>query len=193
MSFPPELASVLTGASIGQLANWRRGDRLLVPEVSATRPVLYSFRDLVALRTFVRLRSVVPLQRIRKAMRSLKAMDLTDHPSRYQLVSDGGSVYLIESEGEKGATDLVLAPGQKVLLTLEDAFEPFVNLQQRRVVNFRHPRARLSVREQRVGGWPTIDGTRVPYDTVARLVAGGVSAEDVARFYPTVSAEGALR
>jgi uncharacterized protein (DUF433 family) len=191
MAFPPELTSVLTGASVGQLTNWRRGNRLLVPEVSAVRPILYSFRDLVALRTFVRLRADVPLQRIRKALRSLDAMDLTDHPSRYHLVTDSGSVFLVEAD-ESRATDLVKVPGQTVLLTLEDAFAPFENLQRRRVVDFRHPRAHLSVREQRVGGWPTIDGTRVPYDEVARLVAGGISPEDVSRFYPTVSAAGAL-
>lgn len=190
MAFPSELASVLTGASMGQLANWRRRDNhLLVPEVSPIRPVLYSFRDLVALRTFVMLRSQVPLQRIRKALRSLEALDLTEHPSRYQLHTDGASVYLIEADE---TTDLVGAPGQRVLLTLEDAFAPFINLQRREVVDFRRPRALIRVREQRIGGWPTIEGTRVPYDSVADLVEGGVRPEDVERFYPSVSVDGAL-
>lgn len=194
MAFPPELASVLSGASLYQLAGWRRANHLLVPEVSATRPVLYSFRDLVALRTFVRLRADVPLQRIRKALRGLEALDLTDHPSRYQLHSDGDGVFLVEVDEEDvpRTTDLVRMPGQGVLLTLEDAFAPFTNLQRRPVVDFRRPRANLRVREQRIGGWPTIKGTRVPYDTVANLVEGGVSPEDVARFYPSVSVDDAL-
>jgi len=53
--------------------------------------VSYSFRDVVALRTFVYLRSrEVPLQRVRKAVRSLRDMGATEHLSSYQLVLEDG-------------------------------------------------------------------------------------------------------
>jgi len=185
MSFPADLTSVLTGATMHQLAQWRRGDPpLLTPEHGNRPEVLYSFRDVVALRTIVKLRSQVPLQRIRKAFASLQDLDLTDHPSRYTLFTDGDSVFLVEGEE---ATDLVKKPGQRVLVTLDDVFRPFLNFRDEEVVDFIHPRPRLEVRETRLGGWPTIIGTRVPYDTVANLVAtGDVPADAVSEYFPTV-------
>lgn len=188
MSFPPDLASVLTGASLSQLASWRRAPAVLVPEVSAAKRIEYSFRDLVALRSFVRLRTEVSLQKVRKALTNLRGFDLTDHPSQYLLVTDGESVFLVQDDG---AMDLVKRPGQQTLLTLEDIFRPFKNWQGKEVVDFQRPRRHLEVREQRLGGWPTIEHTRVAYDSVARLIEGGVLPEDVGHFYSSVDAAGA--
>ena len=60
MSYAPKLAAALSGATVRQLAYWRRpgpdGQPVLIPEYSASRPIDYSFRDVVALRTCVRLR-----------------------------------------------------------------------------------------------------------------------------------------
>lgn len=186
MTFPVELTSVLSGASIGQLRSWRRPPNpLLIPEVALRPRALYSFRDILALRTVVYLRKEVPLQRIRKAYNSLQAFDLTEHPSRYRLTTDGNSVFLVENGS---ATDLVKNPGQQVLAEVGDIFKPFGNLQGVQVVDFLHPRPRLSVRASRMGGWPTIEGTRVPYDTIADLVAGGdVPPAEVGRYFPTVN------
>ncbi len=185
MSFPADITSVLTGATASQLSLWRRGSApLLVPEDGTKPRVLYSFRDVVALRTMVKLRSEVPLQRLRKAFRYLQDIDLTEHPSRYVLTTDGDSVYLIEGQE---ATDLVRRPGQRMLTTLNDVFAPFTNFRGDAVVDFLHPRPRLEVKAGRMGGWPTIRGTRVPYDTVARLVSGGdIPASDIGRYFPTV-------
>jgi uncharacterized protein (DUF433 family) len=114
-------------------------------------------------------------------------MDLTDHPSRYTLMTDGTSVFLVEGEE---AVDLVKTPGQIVLTTLDDVFRPFLNFKQQEVVDFLNPRPRLEVREARMGGWPTIVGTRVPYDTVANLVADGdIPASAIGDYFPTVEPE----
>ncbi|MFE5853526.1 DUF433 domain-containing protein [Streptomyces sp. NPDC056500] len=186
MSFPVDLTAVLSGASVSQLHSWRRTS-LLEPEAQAN-PVRYSFRDVVALRTFVYLRSQLPLQRIRKAMEQLKRWDLTDHPAAYVLRTEGDSVFLVQ---EERAIDLVRRPGQEGIWSLVDVFAPFENMQGRAVADLRNPRPSLEVKEQRLGGWPTIQGTRVPYDAVAKLVTGGVPAKDVSRFYPTVGVAGA--
>jgi uncharacterized protein (DUF433 family)/DNA-binding transcriptional MerR regulator len=186
MSFPVDLTAALSGASVAQLHSWRR-THLLVPEVQ-DNPVRYSFRDVVALRTFVYLRSKLPLQRIRKAMDQLRKWDLTEHPAAYKLVTEGDSVFLVE---EERAIDLVRRPGQEVIYSLANIFAPFENMQGRTVADFRRPRPHLEVKENRLGGWPTIEGTRVPYDAVARLVAGGVPPAEVQRFYPTVEVSGA--
>lgn len=187
MSFPVDLTAALSGASVSQLYNWRRTE-LLRPEIE-DNPVRYSFRDVVALRIFVKLRTDIPLQRIRKAMSQLREWDLTEHPSTYRLLTDRDSVFL--AEDEKAAVDLVRRPGQQVLLTLEDAFKPFTNMQGREVVDFSRPRPQLEVKELRLGGWPTVAETRVPFDTIGKLVSGGVPAADVARFYPAVDAQAA--
>ncbi|MFE2600142.1 DUF433 domain-containing protein [Streptomyces sp. NPDC059396] len=181
MSFPVDLTAALTGASTAQLHSWRR-THLLEPELQAN-PVRYSFRDVVALRTFVYLRSQLPLQRIRKAMEQLRKWDLTEHPAAYVLVTEGDSVFLVQ---ESRAVDLVRHPGQEVMFSLADVFGPFENMQGRNVADFRRPRPHLEVKENRLGGWPTIQGTRVPYDAVAKLVAGGLEPGEVQRFYPTV-------
>ncbi|WP_239654746.1 MULTISPECIES: DUF433 domain-containing protein [unclassified Rhodococcus (in: high G+C Gram-positive bacteria)] len=111
-------------------------------------------------------------------------MDLTDHPSRYTLTTDGTSVFLLEGDR---ATDLVMSPQQQVLVSLDDVFKPFKNWKGEQVVDFLNPRPRLEVRETRMGGWPTIRGTRVAYGTIANLVKDGdVPAEFVGEYFPTV-------
>ncbi|NKR24060.1 DUF433 domain-containing protein [Rhodococcus hoagii] len=193
MTFPVDLTCALTGATKGQLASWRRPPNPLLAPEGGRSPVLYSFRDVLALRTMVFLRSQVPLQRIRVAFESLGQMNLTDHPSRYKLTTDGSSIYLID---ETGATDLVKKPGQRVLADLEQIMRPFPNFRDEMVVDFVHPRDNLELREGRMGGWPTILGTRIPYDTVARLQRGGpgvaVPPEEIERFYPSVSVAAAI-
>jgi uncharacterized protein (DUF433 family) len=189
-SFPVDLTSVLTGASVGQLGYWRRGNHLLVPEISS-RPALYSFRDLLALRTVVNLRRTHSLQAIRTAFSSLREFDLTEHPSQYQLVAHGKSIVLIQ-EGQE-AIDLVKSPGSYLLATMDDIFAQFETKTGRRVVDFRAPRPHLEVRERRLGGWPTAENTRVPFDSIAALMATGeVSASQVQHYYPSVTAEAAM-
>jgi uncharacterized protein (DUF433 family) len=133
---------------------------------------------------FVKLSREVSLRRIRKALSQLEDGDLADHPSAYRLITDGKSVFLVE---EDGATDLLHQPGQRTLLTVEDAFAPFENRQGRRVADFRHPRPQLEVHEQRLQGWPTAIGTRVPYDSLAQLAIGGMTPAEVVRSYPSVT------
>ena len=188
MSFPVDITSALTGATKRQLQNWRSGAApLLVPEYGIRPQALYSFRDLLALRTVAKLRKETSLQKIRRAFRALQDMDLTEHPSSYTLIARDNSIYLVE--GSADATDLVKHPGQRVLATLDDVFAPFLNFREDPVVNFIHPRERLEVREGRIGGWPTIRDTRVPFDTIACLVAtGDIPASEVSEHYPTVSA-----
>lgn len=189
MPFPIPVASVLTGASISQLAHWRRTD-LLVPETKADgRPLLYSFRDLLALRTVVRLRHDVSLQKIRRAFGNLPRLDYTEHPSRYDLVQVGDTIAIRDSESE--VIDLVRAPGQQIA-NLGEVLKAFRTEDGADVVDFLSPRPNLTVREQRLGGWPTIAGTRIPYDVIASLMAdGSVAPRDIRKLYPSVSAAAA--
>jgi len=191
MAFPVPETSVLSGASVSQLHNWRRTG-LFVPEVDPTgRPLLYSFRDVIALRSVVKLRSVKSLQKIRKAFKNMPTLDLTEHPSAYSLVDTGASILVVKRDGE--SIDVLANPGQTQLANLEEIMNAFTTEEGRDVVDLRRPRARLEVREQRLGGWPTIQGTRVPFDVIANLIMdGSVAASDVARYYPSVTEAAAL-
>jgi uncharacterized protein (DUF433 family) len=189
MSFPLALASVLTGATNSQLRSWR-SKGLVVPEVSDARPTLYSFRDLVWLRTLVFLRSRTSLQRISIARVNLDLVDLTEHPSKYRFATNGKTI--IVDDGAGTVIDLVKKPGQADSFTFEEISEAFTDFRGRDVVDFRRPSTHIEVELGRLGGWPTIEGTRVPYDLVARLVDNRtVFASDIQSFYPSVSAAAA--
>lgn len=189
MAFPADLTSVLTGASIHQLRRWRSSG-LAVPEVRESRPMLFSFRDVVALRTIVWLRSNISLQRIRTAFSNLDVLDFTEHPSKYKFATDGKTIVVADEAGL--GVDLVKQPGQPSLFTLAEVFAAFDNIHAQPVVDFRRPRKNIAVNGRRMGGWPTVTGTRVTYDAVARLVDNKtVFIDDVPHFYPGVTAEAA--
>lgn len=194
MAFDKTLASYLTGATEAQLTSWARKG-LLVPEIEDGRRRLYSFRDLLALRTMAKLRSKLSLQKIRRAFDTLTELELTDHPSKYTLVVHDDSVRLVENSNDAGhvVTDLVRDRTQTVLVSLDDIMAPFINFRGDEVVDFRRPRPHLEVREGRMGGVPTAEGTRVTFDSIARLLeSGDVAPERIADFYPTVSLASAL-
>jgi uncharacterized protein (DUF433 family)/DNA-binding transcriptional MerR regulator len=189
MAFPVPETSVLTGASISQLHNWRRTG-LFVPEVeSHSKPMLYSFRDVVALRSIVKLRQQRSLQGIRRAFQTMPAFNLTDHPSRYALVDTKSSIVVVESDGH--GIDVLAHPGQTVIANMADIMATFPG-PHGDVVDLLNPRQHLEIRQERLGGWPTVAGTRVPFDVVADLVADGtVGPEDAHLYYSGVSADAA--
>jgi DNA-binding transcriptional MerR regulator len=79
VAFPVPIASVLTGATIAQLAYWRKetssAAALLVPEGKRSGRYLYSWADVVALRSIVYLRSEKSLPRIRRAVATLRRLE----------------------------------------------------------------------------------------------------------------------
>ena len=83
------------------LRHWRspRTGPLLVPEIVTGPGVVYSFQDVLALRTFVRLRENASLQKIRAAIGNLRDIGEVDHLAFYRLVSDkGGTIQLVAAD-----------------------------------------------------------------------------------------------
>ncbi|MER7207490.1 DUF433 domain-containing protein [Streptosporangium sp. NPDC000239] len=193
MVYDPKLAAALSGATLRQLSHWRntgaRRGAVLIPEVSSRRPVLYSFRDVVALRTCVKLRNDASLQKIRRALDTLRDdLKEREHLSSYKLVADAGTIYLAASDQ---AVDLVRRKANVVIHQMVDVLQPFYR-DGRHIPSLLQPRPHVTVDPAVRGGVPVIEGTRVPYDEVAALLRDGVPAERISDYYPSVTATAAL-
>ncbi|CAB0486477.1 MULTISPECIES: DUF433 domain-containing protein [Corynebacterium] len=185
MGYDISLTATLTGATVAQLQRWRTTG-LLVPEASASRPVEYSFRDLVALRTIAKLRAQTSLQQIRKAFSSLSDFDMVDHPSKYQFATDGKTVKVWTDDGFMDLSDT--HKGQFEFYTLADIYKPFMNMNDKLVPDFRNPKPHLEVNPRCIGGYPTIKGSRIPYLDIAELYRSGeLEPGEIEEFYPQVS------
>lgn len=190
MAYSTQMAAALSGATTGQIKGWRQ-DRgrgpVLVPEIQSRPKALYSFRDVLALRSFARLREKFSLQDIRKAMNNLAAMGELAHPSSYTLIEDGKTIVLYGDDTH--STDLLRKPGQRVIATLADIMEPFAPRPGVIIPHLLRPRAHVTVDPETQSGQPVITGTRVPYDAVTELLNDGVPADEIADYYPGVTAE----
>lgn len=194
MGYPTHVAAALSGASVRQLQYWRQRRNgtppLLVPETRLGSRVLYSFRDVIALRTFVYLHEDLSLQRIRKAVSRLREFGSTEHLSTRRLFVANRSVVWAESEDR--LVDLVKNAGQfQLKATMRDVLAPFTNLRGEQIVDLLRPRERLQVDPETRGGYPVVLHTRIPYDLVGELVVDGVPPHEVGYFYPAVSAAAA--
>jgi uncharacterized protein (DUF433 family) len=190
MAYPTHVAAALSGASVRQLRYWRQRRNgtpaLLMPETKSGSRVLYSFRDVIALRTFVYLREELPLQRVRKAVNTLRELGNTEHLSAYRLYVANQSI--VWAENEDRLVDLVKNPGQyRLRAAMRDVLAPFTNLRGEQVVDLLRPRRRLEVDPETRGGYPVVADTRIPFDLIGGLVADGVPLSEVAYFYPPVN------
>jgi uncharacterized protein (DUF433 family)/DNA-binding transcriptional MerR regulator len=193
VAYSTNMAAALTGATVSQLSHWRSSKTgpLLTPEIQSSPKAIYSFRDILALRTCVRLREYDSLQRIRTAIGNLRDLGDRDHLAAYTIVSDAaGNIQLIT---HSEALDLTKHPGQQQLFALDiakviESFSPRTGVL---VPDLFQPRANVAVDPETQGGFPVITGTRVPYDLIAGLVADGIPPEEISQYYPAVSATAA--
>ncbi|AWS47893.1 DUF433 domain-containing protein [Streptosporangium sp. 'caverna'] len=187
--YRPVLAAALSGASIGQLSYWRRNPPVLEPEYRTSNKVLYSYRDVVALRSlaYLRQRNELSLQKIRVSIRNLRDLGKTEHLSEYRLVKSGNTVIVVDGDE---AIDLLRKPGNSVLAELVHVFDAFEG-RVGHVLPFQRPLPGVAVDPEIRGGFPVVEGTRVGYDQIAGLMSDNVPAERIADFFPSVNAEAA--
>lgn len=183
MGYSTRLAAYLSGASIAQIRSWARKG-ILIPEIHPTNPREYSFRDVVALRVIARLRAQHSLQKIRRALDTLDEQALTNHLSEYRFYEDDKEIF-VQLPNEDLIMDTTGRPGQLHFTTLEEVFQPFTNFQNRYVPSLENPSPGISVRPDVLGGFPTIENTRVPFDLVVDL-ADGMDPEEINDYYPTL-------
>lgn len=194
MAFPVPIASVLSGASVDQLAYWRKPTRmalpLLVPETKRSGRYLYSWADVVALRSIVYLRQEKSLPRIRRAVELLRALesDQWEHLARYTLIGTKQSILVRTPAGD--LLDLEQQPATVVdEVLMADVLDSFSTRDGRSVPALRKPRPMLTVDPYVLAGYPVIAGTRVPFDVVAGFADEGVPAAEIIEMYPSVKPE----
>ena len=194
VAFPVPIASVLSGASVDQLAYWRKrtpsAPPLLVPEAKRSGRFLYSWADVVALRSIVYLRQEKSLPRVRRAVELLRTLeaDEWEHLARYTLISTRSSILVRTPSGQ--LLDLEQQPGTVVSESLmRDVLAPFKTRDGRDVPDLENPRRLLTVNPRVLAGYPVITGTRVPFDVVAGLAEDGVPTAEIIEMYPSVNPE----
>lgn len=191
VAFPVPIASVLSGASVDQLAYWRKrtpsAPPLLVPESRRSGRFIYSWSDVVALRSIVYLRQEKSLPRVRRAVELLRALeaDEWEHLARYTLISTKSSILVRTPSGY--LLDLERQPGTIVSeILMRDVLAPFTTREGRAVPDLEKPRRLLAVNPRVMAGYPVIAGTRVPFDVVAGLAEDGVPTAEIIQMYPSV-------
>lgn len=189
MAYSDALTAALGGVTVHQLRRWRSDpDPLLVPEAETSgRSVRYSFRDLIAVRTVGLLRADFSLQKIRKAVANLHTLSDVDHLANYKLIGDDDTI--VWATGDE-AVDLLKRPGQAVLVVMRNVLDEFDGWSGARVVPLHSPKPGISIESDVLDGFPVIEDTRVPYDTIAGLASDGLDASNIRYFYPSVSEVG---
>jgi uncharacterized protein (DUF433 family) len=191
MAFPVPIASVLTGATIPQLAYWRKrtssASPLLIPEGKRGSRYLYSWADVVALRSIVYLRQEKSLPRIRLAVSRLRKLEAEDwtHLAAYRLVATRTTI-LVQTPTDE-LLDLEQQPGTILdEILMRDVLAPFETRDGRSVPALEHPRPRIAVDPAVLGGYPVIAGSRVPFDVVAHLAEDHLNSAEITSIYPSV-------
>lgn len=189
MAYPEALTAALGGVTVHQLRRWRSGSSpLLVPETSPVRPLRYSFRDLIAIRTFAHLRAAFSLQKIRKAVANLHDLTDVDHLSNHKLLGDGTTIAWSPTAGEQ--VDILRKPGQQILITMKDVLGEFEGWTGATIVPLRRPKNGVEIKPDVLQGFPVVHDTRIPYDTISSLAADGLGPNDIRYFYPSVDDTG---
>lgn len=192
MSYPTPLAAALSGASVPQLNYWRRNipgkGVLFAPEHGSRPRALYSYRDIVVLRMFAQLRGDLSLQKVRKVVALLDQMHPGTHLSAHKLKSLPGEATAVWVTPDGEYVDVLKRPGQGALkVVMDDLFSAFTTSDGRHVPNLGEPTPGVTIDPEVRGGYPVIEGTRIPFHVVAGLCADGMPPKEIAELYPSVS------
>ena len=188
-AYTADRAAALSGVPKSTLHWWAR-EGVLVPSVSATKQRLWSFADLMALRTIYWLRRrklhdsgvdipATSMPAVRAALANLAELELPlwkdGRPS--VLVDAAGNIHLTTPHG-------LVTPEGQVELDLLDLIAPFETLEGARGPDLYQPRPELRIVPGKLSGSPHIAETRVETRALAALAEDGYSLEDIAKLYP---------
>lgn len=193
-AYTAERVAALSGVPQSTVHYWAR-QGILVPSVSPVRVRLWSYGDLLALRTIYWLRQTkqdpsgreVPrtaMKAVRRALREIAALklDLWSEDGAPRVAVDRAGGIVIEYNG--GAQRL---GGQSVLdAGMLDLLAPFVSREGLHGPDLSTPRPRLRIVPGKLGGSPHIARTRLESQALGALAKGGLGHAKIYRLYPDV-------
>jgi uncharacterized protein (DUF433 family) len=186
LAFTADQVCAVTGLSRGQLRYWDRTDFFVSHfAYRAGKPFgrIYSFRDLVGLRTIAIFRNEkkIPLQKLRVVGEALKAHGETPWSSlRFYLL--GKEVMVGDPEG--GAPFQPVSGQEGIRIAVEriatDVRQRVERLRQRRPTQL----GQVEKHRHVLHNSPVVAGTRIPTAAIASLKRAGLDVRGILREYP---------
>ena len=195
-TYTADRAAALSGVPKSTVHYWARRE-ILVPSISPERVKLWSYTDLLGLRTIYWLRQTklvsdgkeVPrtaMPAVRRALDALRALDLelwTEEGAPRLIVDRGGGVFIRDDWNE------VFTPegAQPIAAEWLDLVEPFTTREQTHGPNLQAPRPNLRIVPGKLSGSPHIVRTRVETIAIAALADRNLDSESIHGLYPFVA------
>lgn len=191
-AYTADRAAALSGVPKSTIYYWARRGHLL-PSV-ARKPLLWSYTDLLALRTIYWLRQpkkafdrevpATSMPKVQRALKQLRSVDLG-------LFDQGRPIVAVTLSGDvvfdADAVPLQLVEGQYLERELVDIVGPFEGLEGTRGPDLAWPRSTVQILPGKISGAPHIAGTRLPTQSIYALADRGLSVERLGKIYPFVS------
>ena len=191
-AYSADRAAALSGVPRRTIYYWARKGHL-VPAVSQS-PLLWSYTDLLALRTLYWLRQpkrafdrevpATSMGKVRQALEELKKLNL-------DLFEGDRPIVTVTLKGEISvdveAKPLQVVEGQYLERELVDLIGPFEGLEGTRGPDLAWPRPTVQILPRKISGAPHIAGTRLPTQSLSALAERGFTVDLLAEIYPFVS------
>jgi uncharacterized protein (DUF433 family) len=193
-AYPADRAAALSGVPKSTVHYWARTG-VLVPSLSEVRVKLWSYSDLMALRTIAWLRATkkapdgqdVPataMRAVRKALRDLADLDLGLWGEK------GGPNIAVDRAGQI-VLDVGAAPyrpgGQHLLeASMLELLRPFEISPSLRGPDLVAPRPRLRIVPGKLAGAPHVQRTRIETEALAALARRGLDRGQIVELYPAL-------
>lgn len=193
-AYTADRAAALSGVPKSTVHYWARKE-ILVPSISDVRVKLWSYSDLMSLRTIAWLRATktapdgqdVPataMRAVRRALKELAALDLDvwiEDAGPSVAVDRGGEIVLDVDDHPR------LADGQQLLDA--DQFQllrPFEITREIRGPDLVAPRPRVRIVPGKLSGAPHVQRTRIETEALAALARRGLASERIVMLYPAI-------
>lgn len=195
-AYVADRAAALSGVPKSTVHYWAR-EGILVPSVSAERVKLWSYADLLGLRTIYWLRQTktardgreVPrtaMPAVRKALAALRDYELglwSDEGSPRIAVDRGGQVFLRTDAVALETADGARLPAPDWL----GLIEPFTTSEQTHGPDLLAPRPTLRIVPGKLAGSPHVAKTRIETIAIAAVADRGIGQEAIRALYPSIA------
>jgi len=193
-AYHADRAAALSGVPKSTVHHWAR-ENILVPSVSAVRVKLWSYADLMGLRTIYWLRqpkrvaggSEIPrttMPAVRRALDALQELDLTlwtERGAPRVAVDRAGRVWLRTVDSVETSSGVRALDGDWL-----DLIEPFSTYEATEGPDLQAPRPSLRIVPGKLSGSPHIVDTRVETIAIAALADRNIDSEQIHALYSFV-------